>query len=186
MTENELKEIVAASVAAEVNKIRRKRLALWVSASAFVPLSLWAVNIVKPYTFNDGDTLSAAKLNENFDKLYSKVNDIDDTVGYDAANGGYYFANMNGVKTKVYVKYLTGSLTNSPPTNIPHGVADWHKILSVSVMFKEGALYRINELYYGSIASVIVSNFDTTNIQITSYNATWYNENYRIKIEYTQ
>jgi len=75
MTEKQIEEIVAAKVTAEIARIRRKRLIFWAIGFVFVPLTLWAAAIVKPNTFSDGDTLSAAKLNDNFDTIFIKLNE---------------------------------------------------------------------------------------------------------------
>ncbi|MBN2533344.1 MAG: tail fiber protein [Spirochaetales bacterium] len=37
-------------------------------------------DITKPYTFKDGDIISASQVNENFNRLYAKVNELEDIV----------------------------------------------------------------------------------------------------------
>jgi len=49
--------------------------------------ALYAAAITKPHTFSDGDTLSAAILNANFDALYAKVNELDTRVSAEEAKG---------------------------------------------------------------------------------------------------
>ncbi len=77
MTEQEIQEKIKAGIAAEMARLRRRRLQFWALVGLLIPLSFLAATIVKPHTFNDGDVLSAAKLNENFDALYTKVNELD-------------------------------------------------------------------------------------------------------------
>lgn len=49
-------------------KHRRQKFLLWLSMATLLPLTLWAVTAI-PNTFSDGETLSAAKLNANFQAL---------------------------------------------------------------------------------------------------------------------
>lgn len=51
-----------------LEKRKRTKLWLWISIAAALPLGLWAATTI-PNTFSDGETLSAAKLNENFQAL---------------------------------------------------------------------------------------------------------------------
>ncbi len=50
---------------------KQKRLA-WLAALFAIPVGLWAATVI-PHGFADGDTLSAAKLNENFQVLAAKI-----------------------------------------------------------------------------------------------------------------
>ncbi len=53
---------------AVLEKTKRRHRLLWISIAAALPLGLWAATTI-PNTFNDGETLSAAKLNANFQAL---------------------------------------------------------------------------------------------------------------------
>lgn len=78
MTPDEkIRQIEQANQALELRlsvleKSRRHRRLLWISIALALPLGLWAATTI-PNTFNDGDTLSAAKLNENFQALAAKI-----------------------------------------------------------------------------------------------------------------
>ncbi len=50
---------------------RQKRIA-WLGVLFVIPVGLWAATVI-PNGFTDGDTLSAAKLNENFQALAAKI-----------------------------------------------------------------------------------------------------------------
>ena len=45
---------------------------------------VYAQSITKPYDFYDGDVISAAEMNANFDTVYTKVNELDALTSYSA------------------------------------------------------------------------------------------------------
>lgn len=55
-----------------LEKRRRQKRIVWLAAFFVIPLGLWAATVI-PNGFADGDTLSAAKLNENFQALAAKI-----------------------------------------------------------------------------------------------------------------
>ena len=77
MTEQQIEQIIQKKLGAELPKIERKWFLFGSLVAFLVPLTIWAATITKPHTFADGDTLSASKLNENFDALYAKINELD-------------------------------------------------------------------------------------------------------------
>jgi len=72
---DELKEVVKYAVDEEIKRRRRKLFQKIMLGILFLPFAIWAASIAIPNRFSDGDTLSASKLNENFDTVYAKVND---------------------------------------------------------------------------------------------------------------
>lgn len=77
MTEQQIEQIIQGKLGTELPKLKRKWFLLGSLTVLLVPLTIWAATITKPHTFSDGDTLSASKLNENFDTLYTRVNELD-------------------------------------------------------------------------------------------------------------
>lgn len=74
MKKTELIERITAleSRLAELEKTKRRKLFLKIGVAIFVPVGLWAATVI-PHGFTDGDTLSATKLNENFQALAAKI-----------------------------------------------------------------------------------------------------------------
>jgi len=144
--------------------------------------------ITKPHTFAAGELISASKFNENFDTLYSKVNELESSVGYDSTYSSYYYSNVNGTKTKIYVKYLTGTISSSASVNVPHSISDYNQILSVNVLVYNTVFpgYVVNAPFYGALADrTMVVVIVGSNIQLTSFNdANYLGQKYRIKIEH--
>jgi hypothetical protein len=74
---------------------RDKRLVKIVIAGILVvPVILYAANITKPHDFVAGNPTIASEVNANFDTLYTKVNEIDNTL-----------TAMNNRLAKAWVKY---------------------------------------------------------------------------------
>ena len=85
------------------------------------------------------------------DLAYAKTGD---TVAHDAT-GGYNNADVNGTKTKVYTKYLTGTLDADSSTSVAHSITDGlTKILSVTVACYEdnSAINITGDFAYGASA----------------------------------
>jgi len=57
---------------AELEKTKRRKLLIKIAAAIFVPFGLWAATIIS-HGFADGETLSAEKLNANFQPLAAKI-----------------------------------------------------------------------------------------------------------------
>ncbi len=109
------------------------------------------------------------------------THDIHDT------EGGYAQVDVDGTKTNVYTKYLTGTLDADSETSVAHGVTGIDNILSVSVMLYDdvAAMYRVEEMFAVAAANnSFFARFDATNIVIGTVGANFQGNNYRIKIDY--
>lgn len=94
---------------------------------------------------------------------------------------------VNGTSTKVYTKYLTGTLDADATTNVAHGVADVAKILSVTAMCYDDnqSVYCGADRYIGSDTNRCYRlSYDATNIIITQVGSYLQGNAYRIKIDY--
>jgi len=80
MEKEEVQILIKQALFAEKRRQFKKKLFILASAVIFAPALIFAASIAIPNKFSDGDTLSAAKLNENFDTLLTKVNDLDAKV----------------------------------------------------------------------------------------------------------
>ncbi len=76
MTEKQIEELVTAKVQSEMAKFRRRRILILALGIILVPLTIWATTITKPYTFTSGTPAVASQVNDNFDVLYSKINEL--------------------------------------------------------------------------------------------------------------
>lgn len=113
--------------------------------------------------------------------------DLDSTgsVMHDA-EGGYDNVDVGGTKTKVYTKYLTGTLDADDSTSVAHGCTA-SKILSVSAILYNDQLSQ----YVANTSRITVTStyafavrFDATNIIISSVGEYLQGNVYRIKIDY--
>ena len=111
---------------------------------------------------------------------------------HDSPGGGFQNNDVNGTRTKVYTKYLTGNLDADGQTSVAHGVtAPLAKILNVTVNCS-------NDGGGGSVANVLCGDYkegddantgfsyhyDGTNIIITGAGAYLQGNPYRIKIDF--
>lgn len=99
---------------------------------------------------------------------------------------GYNKHSVDGTGTRVYTKYLTGTLDADSETDIAHGVTDHDDILSITVLVGDGAdSYRLWDYRAATDTTytyyVIVK---ATNITITGVSTACQGEKYRIKIDY--
>lgn len=78
--EKQISEIVAQQVEQKLQQIRRRQQKKLALLALLLPVTFWAASIVKPHTYKDGDILSATSLNENFDILFNKVNELNAKV----------------------------------------------------------------------------------------------------------
>jgi hypothetical protein len=117
---------------------------------------------------------------------------VDDTAktGSDAMHdteGGYNNVDVNSVKTKVYTKYLRGTLDNDSSTNVAHGISSaLTKILHVSVLIyhEDAGLLRCREMFETSVSDLrSVVSVDSTNVIISSGSALEECD-YVVKIDY--
>ncbi len=141
-------------------------------------------------TLPDGATLAAATLTADPDRTivdlaYAKTGD---TMMHDST-GGFTNADVNGVKTKIYTKYLTGSLNAGTTTNVAHGIADaLNKIRAVSVAAEsdgDDAGFLVYDYRSGSGLNATYRTFFTaTNITIGTVGTHVESNRYLIKIDY--
>ncbi len=100
---------------------------------------------------------------------------------------GYAYYDIDGVKTKVYTKYLTGNLGAGAATNVAHGVVGIDKILDMGLTVYNSTFltYRIIEIYLAAAASESLSvRYDGTNVLISAVGTQYRGQKYRIKIDY--
>lgn len=101
------------------------------------------------------------------------------------AEGGFSNLDVNGTKTKVYTKYLTGTLSAGSTVNVAHGVTAAN-ILSVTAIVNDGTSYRVSEIFRANITNLEVAiKYDATNINFEVIGSELQENAYRIKIEYT-
>jgi len=103
------------------------------------------------------------------------------------AEGGYNQCDVDGTKTKVYTKYLTGTTDADSETAVAHGVTV-SKILHVSVIIYDSGISKYSVAEYRSTSSTTQTftiRYDATNIVLTSLGSTVQGQAYRIKIDYT-
>lgn len=104
------------------------------------------------------------------------------------AEGAFNNADVDSTKTKVYTKYLTGTLDSDSTTNVSHGVSSAvTKILAVTVMAFDGvnnswsvAGFRETDV----TATSFRSSFDATNVIIGEVGSNLQGEAYRVKVDY--
>ncbi len=110
---------------------------------------------------------------------------LDGVAGHDG--DGYAYYDIDGVKTKVYTKYLTGNLGAGVTTNVAHGVVGIDKILDIGLTVYNSTLlaYRIIEIYLAAAASESLAvRYDGTNVRLSSIGTQYRGQKYRIKIDY--
>jgi len=121
-------------------------------------------------------------------KAYLAVeHNTDGTHSMHDAEGGYMQVDVNGVKTNVYTKYLTGNLDADASTSVAHGCTAAN-ILAVSLIAYDDNIpgYYVNEIKMAEAANSTLSvYYDATNIVIAGVGAFFQGNAYRIKIEYT-
>lgn len=95
---------------------------------------------------------------------------------------------INGTGTRIYTKYLTGTLDADSSTSVAHGITGVDNILSVTVSCYETgtSAYRVAELFVAAEEAGIAFavRYDGTNIIISSVGTEHQDEKYRIKIDY--
>jgi len=96
----EVQAAVQEALRFEMRKRFRRNLLILTGAVVFVPFSVWAAAIAIPNAFNDGDTLSASKLNDNFNALLTKVNEFAAQIDVKNSNVGF---GTNNPQTKLDV-----------------------------------------------------------------------------------
>ncbi|MCB1174933.1 MAG: hypothetical protein KDK39_15280 [Leptospiraceae bacterium] len=144
---------------------------------------LAALTIVS--SWSAGENLSASKLN----LMVTAISELQGAVGYDSGLGGYRYVLVDGVKTKVYTKYLTGSLPAAATHVIPHGITDHSRILAMQVVVQASVpnSYTVTE-YRAAEAPDYTHDvyYDATNIGFQDLGVKKQSQPYRIKIEYIE
>lgn len=112
----------------------------------------------------------------------------DDHVG-DTSGEYYVYRNVNGTPTKVYTKYLTGTLDSDASTSIAHGVSSGlTKILNVGIVLYDGTTgnrYGVKESHRAVLSAYEYEVwFNATNITVQNVAARWQGQTYKIKIDY--
>ena len=109
----------------------------------------------------------------------------DDHVGHDG--DGYILRDVDGTPTKVYIKYLTGTLDADAETSVAHSVTGVDNILSV-VAYGWNATDSRYDVAENSLAAAASISFfvyyDATNITMAGVGTNIQGQKYRIKIDY--
>ncbi len=94
---------------------------------------------------------------------------------------------VDGVKTKVYTKYLTGTTDADATTNVAHGVTNTNILhVSVTVQLSGGATYLVYDMQAAAVAAnSFYLYYDASDIILGGVGANCQSQAYRIKIEYT-
>jgi len=110
---------------------------------------------------------------------------VDDHVGHDG--DGYVLVDVDGTPTKVYTKYLTGTLDADAATDVAHGVTGVDNILAVNAVVYNSSLslYMALELWRSaeSIGACWIS-YDGTNIKFQNVGSNLQGQKYRIGVAY--
>ena len=96
---------------------------------------------------------------------------------------------VNATATRVYTKYLTGTLDADDTTNVAHGCTVAN-ILSVSVICYDdnGSLYRVSDHFMGDSSATVGFSvvYGATNITVGSVGTYLQGNAYRIMVDYTE
>lgn len=104
----------------------------------------------------------------------------DDVVGTDA-EGGYRYRMIDGVSTKVYTKYFTGTTAAGATTTKAHGITNGlTKILSLTV----SVFYDTSAVQYVIHSSLFQTYFDDTNAYIGGVASACQSNAYTMQIDY--
>ena len=144
-------------------------------------------------TLGDESLLSTATETADADRAICDLNYVKtgdevqhDTEGsfknadYSTDDGGSF------TNTKVYTKYIIGTLDGDSETSVPHSIATGStKILSVTTSVKESGGNMIASSEYVASATLALNvEYDNTNIVFTGVGADRQGQIYRIKIDY--
>ena len=111
--------------------------------------------------------------------------DAGEVAGYDT-EGAYRWMNLDGTKTKIYTKYLTGTTDNDDRTDVSHGVADYSKVTHCSAMILDsGGIYRV----YSNLAAANASYaydliLESSTVRLGAVGSALRSKAYNIKIDY--
>jgi len=104
------------------------------------------------------------------------------------SEGGYAWRNINGTKTMVYTKYLTGTLDADAQTDVAHSIDDVDKIwrTTVKVWNSVATFYGVYDNRASNLgADQFYLAVSATNVIIGAVGADYQSQKYRIGIEYS-
>ena len=107
---------------------------------------------------------------------------------YEKGKGSWVYSEVDGVKTKVYTKYWTGTLDADNRTEITHNV-DYDKILfcGYSIGRAAGAFYSCGELYDVHAAALTCEfGYNATFIIFSTVGVLWQTGKYRIRLDHKE
>lgn len=116
----------------------------------------------------------------------SELNDITTESGYDSSKGFWTNTLVQGVKTKVYTKYFTGTTDGDATTNVAHG-ANLDKIIHFSgfIWNSDSSKYDVYDFLYSSSGNnAFAIQFDATNLIFAVVGVNHQSQKYRIRIDY--
>ncbi len=144
-------------------------------------------------TLGDGSLLATSAA-PTTDAMIANKKFIDDQIGNESdghstpTTTGYQFFDINGVSTKVYTKYIIGTLASGSPKTVAHGLDDADDILSISVHVAHD---NNASLFSGFGArdtadgdNAIRFSYDDTNVNIHLGSNRDGGNTYRIEIDY--
>jgi hypothetical protein len=111
---------------------------------------------------------------------------VDDHAG-DTSGEYYVYRDLDGTPTKIYTKYLTGTLDADASTSVAHGVTGIDNILSVTVAcYNSSASEYCVNYPHGAAGSVAAwhASWDGTNVIIDTAGANVQSQKYRIRVDY--
>ncbi|KKN73468.1 hypothetical protein LCGC14_0400430 [marine sediment metagenome] len=152
-----------------------------------------SVNLIKANTSDsatlpDGAVLDAATQTADGDRTIVDLNyaKTGDTVQHDS-EGGFSNVDVDSVKTKVYTKYLTGTLDADSSTSVVHGITGIDNIFSVTVLVFEDTTftsYLVSEAFQGTSSTSVTVVVDATNVVIRNVGSLIQGNKFRVKIDY--
>lgn len=94
---------------------------------------------------------------------------------------------VDGTGTRIFTKYLTGTLDADSATDVAHGIAGIDNIYHCSILVFDGTVnvYRVYEQFNsGDANKSLTVTLDGTNVIFSGVGAHLQGEKYRIKIDY--
>ncbi len=94
---------------------------------------------------------------------------------------------IDGTDTRIFTKYLTGTLDSDNQTDVVHGITGIANILHVSAsLFDDvGTVYRISDNQLAAtVAAGFKISYNDTSVFLSEVGANLQGNNFRIKIDY--
>jgi hypothetical protein len=125
---------------------------------------------------------------ESTDLVVKNYTDTGDNVMYDT-EGGYQNVDANTVKTKIYTRYIRGSMLSASTTAVAHLVSSGKdNIMSITAYAGNsdgGGFYGVSGVAEAaSVTNAFGVRYDDTNITFTAVGSKVQGQEYRIKVEY--